>query len=266
MISIDTIRRSMRATKLGKTIYSFDSIDSTNSFARTLRDDESPHGTVIVAEEQTAGRGRQGRLWQSQKGMNLLFSIVLKEPSIQERIGILPFAAALATADGIEHVSGCVVECKWPNDLMLGRKKVAGMLIEAVTQSDPVTRVILGIGINVNQTEFAGELAQRATSLKLHTSKEIDRVLLLCAIVEELDHRIEQLKQFSPQMLLDDWKRRTTMFGSLITLAEHLESAMVRAIDVAPNGALVIEDEAGIRREVFAGDVTIGDVLARNRK
>ena len=266
MIGVDTIRRSMRAASLGRTIYTFDSINSTNTFARTLRDEECPHGTVIVAEEQTAGKGRQGRLWQSQKGTNLLFSIVLKEPSIQEKIGVLPFAAALAAADGIERISGCAVECKWPNDLMLGRKKVAGMLIEAVTQSDPVTRVILGIGINVNQTEFAGELAQRATSLILHNSKEVDRVPLLCAIVEELDLRIEQLKQFSPQMMLDDWKRRTTMFGSLITLAEHSESSMVRAIDVAPNGALVIEDAAGVRREVFAGDVTIGDVLAQNGK
>lgn len=253
----DAIRQSLRTRFVGKRIYSFEAIDSTNTFARRLGDDESPHGTLIVAEEQTAGKGRQGRRWQSQKGKNLLFSIVFRTPFTQERARILPFAAALAAADSTEHFTHCSVECKWPNDLMIKKRKFAGMLMEAVTQNDSVTCVVMGIGINVNQTDFPDDIRNKATSLRAQEGHDIDRVLLLCGFLEELEHRLEQLRQFSPQLLLDEWKQRTTMFGSTITLTEHAGKSTARAVDVAPNGALVIEDENGLRREVFAGDVTL---------
>jgi BirA family biotin operon repressor/biotin-[acetyl-CoA-carboxylase] ligase len=257
MIDTDLIRHSLKTRSLGKKIYSFETIDSTNTFARTLGEDESPHGTLIVAEEQTAGRGRQGRRWQSQRGKNLLLSIVFRTPFIHERARMLPFAAALAAADGAEHFTHCPVECKWPNDLMIEKRKFAGMLIEAVTQNDSVTCVIMGVGINVNQTEFPDDIRNRATSLRVHEENDIDRVLLLCGFMEELEHRLKQLRQFSPQLLLDEWKRRATMFGSTITLTEQAGQSSARAVDVAPNGALVIEDENGVRREVFAGDVSL---------
>jgi birA, biotin-[acetyl-CoA-carboxylase] ligase region len=258
MIDENDIRKSLRTQSLGKRIYSFDTIDSTNTFARSLREDECPHGTLIVADEQTAGKGRQGRQWQSQKGKNLLFSVVIRPLLIQEKVRVLPFAAALAAADGIEQESKCAVECKWPNDLLIEMKKVAGMLIETTSQNDAVMNVIIGIGVNVNQTEFADNIKEKATSLKLHSHQDVDRVRLLCAIIEELEYRLEQVRQFSAQLLLDEWKQRTTMLGSTITLVEHRSSLQATAIDVAPNGALVIEETNGTRREVFAGDVTIG--------
>ncbi len=257
MIDERDIRKSLHTRVLGKKIYSLETIDSTNTFARSLQESDSPHGTLIITEEQTAGKGRQGRQWRSQKGENLLFSIVLKPSLVQEKVRVLPFAAALASADGIEQETKCAVDCKWPNDLLIQNKKVAGMLIETATQNDAVTNIILGIGINVNQTEFEDDLKEKATSLKLHTRQEIDRIRLLCAVVEELEYRFEQLRQFSPQLLLDEWKQRATMFGSPITLVEHASVVHATAVDVAPNGALIIEEEGGTRREVFAGDVTI---------
>ncbi|HTR82052.1 MAG TPA: biotin--[acetyl-CoA-carboxylase] ligase [Bacteroidota bacterium] len=248
----------MQTRSLGKKIYSFETIDSTNTFARTLDEAAGPHGTLVVAEEQTAGKGRQGRRWQSQKGKNLLFSVILKIPFAEERIRVLPFAAALAAADGIEHLTLASIECKWPNDLLIGRKKVAGMLIEAASQNENETSLILGIGVNVNQTEFPEEIRNTATSLRQEGAREVDRTLLLCAILEELEHRIEQLRQFSPQILLDEWKQRTSMFGARIVLTEHDVVTTAIAVDVAPTGALVIEDPKGRRREVLAGDVTLG--------
>ncbi len=258
MINEQDIRRSLRAQVLGKRIYTFDSIDSTNTFARSLEESECPNGTLIIADEQTAGKGRQGRQWQSQKGMNLLFSVVTRPSFIQEKIRMLPFAAALAVADGIEQETKSAIECKWPNDLLIDGKKVAGMLIESATQNEAVMSMIFGIGINVNQTEFANDIKEKATSLKLHSQQDIDRVRLLCAVIGELEYRFEQLRQFSPHMLLDEWKQRATMLGSAITIAEHRSSIKAKAIDVAANGALVIEEIDGTRREVFAGDVTIG--------
>jgi len=256
MISEHDIRRSLHTKFFGGTIYTFDSIDSTNTFARSLKENDRPDGTLIVADEQTAGKGRQGRRWSSQKGMNLLFSVITRPLFVQEKIRVLPFGAALAVADAIEQKTKIKVDCKWPNDVLIDGGKVAGMLIETTTQDDAMN-VILGIGVNVNQTEFADDIKTKATSLKLHSRQEIDRVQLLCAILEELEHRFEQLRHFSPQIVLDEWKRRTTMLGAEITLVEHQSSIRVRAKDVAPSGALIIEELNGRRREVFAGDVSI---------
>jgi BirA family transcriptional regulator, biotin operon repressor / biotin---[acetyl-CoA-carboxylase] ligase len=257
MMDAELIRQSLDTRVLGKKIYSFQTIDSTNTFARTLGENESPHGTLIVAEEQTAGRGRQGRRWQSQSGENLLFSVLFRTPFIQERARILPFVGALSVADAVEKRARCAVECKWPNDLLIHKKKFAGMLIEAVIQNEEVTCVIMGIGVNVNQTEFSDDIKDRTTSLLADAGERIDRIPLLCGILEELEHRLDQLRQFSPQGILDEWKRRTAMFGTIITLAEQKGQTSARAIDVAPNGALVVENEFGVRREVFAGDVTL---------
>ena len=258
MMDANMIGHSLNTRALGKKIYSFEAIDSTNTFARKLPDDDAPHGTLIIAEEQSAGRGRQGRHWQSQKGKNLLFSLILRTPFIHERARILPFVGALAVADAVELLVRCSIECKWPNDLLIEKKKFAGMLIEAVTHNDLVTSVIMGIGINVNQGEFPDDIKEKATSLARHEEHDIDRVPLLCRILEELEHRLEQLRQFPSQVLLDDWKRRTTMFGSRITLTEQTGRSSAKAIDVAPSGALVVEDDFGVRREVFAADVTLG--------
>jgi BirA family biotin operon repressor/biotin-[acetyl-CoA-carboxylase] ligase len=257
MIDERDIRNSLHTQFLGRRIYSFDSIDSTNTFARSLKENECPSGTLIIADEQTSGKGRQGRQWQSQKGKNLLFSVVTRPLFVHDKVRVLPFATALATADGIEQETKSAVECKWPNDLLIGGKKVAGMLIETTTQNDAVMNVILGIGINVNQTEFADDIKEKATSLKLRSQQDVDRVRLLCAVLAELEYRFEQLRHFSPQTLLDEWKQRATMLGSEITLVEHRTSIKARAMDVAPNGALVIEEMNGTRREIFAGDVTI---------
>ncbi len=257
MINESDIRKSLRTKFLGQRIYSFDSIDSTNTFARSLKEDDCPNGTLVIADEQTAGKGRQGRQWQAQKGKNLLFTIVTRPLFDHDKIRLIPFAAALAAADGIEQETTSAVECKWPNDLLIAGKKIAGMLIETTTQNDAVMHVILGIGINVNQTEFPGDIKEKATSLKLHSQQEINRIRLLCAVLAELEYRFDQLRHFSAQMLLDEWKQRATMLGSEITLVEHRTSIQARAIDVAPSGALVIEEMNGMRREVFAGDVTI---------
>ncbi|HTX18700.1 MAG TPA: biotin--[acetyl-CoA-carboxylase] ligase [Bacteroidota bacterium] len=258
MIEPAEIRRRLQSRTLGGKVYSFDVIDSTNSFAKSLSEEDSPHGTLVLAEEQTQGRGRQGRRWEAEKGMNLLFSVVFRTPFIHERARILPFVAALATADAVEQTTRCKVECKWPNDLLIDKKKFAGMLIEAEAQNDSVTTVILGTGVNVNQTGFSDDLVTKATSLRLAGGVNVDRVGLLCRILEELERRLVQLGRFSTDIVLDEWKRHTTMIGSTITLTEKSGRTTGKAVDVAPNGALLFEEKGGARREVFAGDVTLG--------
>ncbi|MFA6469621.1 MAG: biotin--[acetyl-CoA-carboxylase] ligase [Bacteroidota bacterium] len=258
MITQENISALLDTELFGKKIYCFDSIDSTNSFAKTLSKNDAPHGTVIIAEEQTAGRGRLQRNWQSPKGANLLFSIVLYPDFGMEKISLLPFAGSLAVADAIDSVTGLSATCKWPNDVLINNKKVCGMLAESSTTATEIKKIILGIGINVNQKEFPAELSAKATSLKIESGKDLDRIFLVQKVLEELEHRYIQLSNFPPQQLLNDWRMKALLFGKKITVLESEFSFAATAIDVAEDGSLIIQTEDGEKRSIFAGDVSLG--------
>lgn len=259
MFEKEQILNNLKTTKFGKTIFSFDSIDSTNNFCKSLTKDDGPHGTIIITEEQTAGRGRLQRSWDSPKGKNLLFSIVLYPEFDSRKIALLPFAGSLAVADAIEFVTELVPTCKWPNDVLINGKKVCGMLLETSSGNTKPTKIILGIGVNVNQDEFPETLQQKASSLKIECGIDIDRVLLLQKIVEEFEHRYEQLSNFAPRQILHDWKMKALLFGKQITVSESEVSFTATAIDVAEDGSLLIETDNGQRRNLFAGDVQVAN-------
>jgi len=257
MIEKDTILASLKTKQLGKNIFSFQSIDSTNTYAKSLSKSEAPHGTIVIAEEQTSGRGRLQRNWVSQKEKNLLFSIILFPEFTVQKISLLPFAGSLAVADAIEKVTALSPTCKWPNDVLVNNKKICGMLLESSTGQAALEKIVFGIGVNVNQEEFDGDLRYKASSIKNECGKEIDRVLLLQSILEELENRYEQLSHFPPQQLLNDWKMKALLFGKKITVLESEFSFAATAIDVDEDGSLIIETEDGQRRNIFAGDVSL---------
>ena len=239
-------------------MYVFDTIDSTNTFAKTLTKEESPHGTIVVAEEQTAGRGRLGRTWLAAKGENILFTIVFRELHALQNPALVPYAIALAVADAIQSVTGVTVKCKWPNDLLIGDKKVCGMLLESSVTPDRTTeKLIVGIGLNVNQRNFSDGVAAIATSLRQHSVKKINRVRLLQSILVEIEKRYTQLKTSSVS-IIEEWKERTFIFGKKIVLIEQDSSAEVIAKDLAQDGALLIQTPDGQIRPVYAGDVSVG--------
>lgn len=242
---------------MGRQIFSFETIDSTNAFAKNLDKNDAPHGTLVIAEEQTAGRGRLQRQWVSTKGENLLFSIILYPQFDTEKIALLPFAGSLAVTDAIESVTQLSPTCKWPNDVLINSKKVCGMLLESSSGNAGIEKIILGIGVNVQQTEFSPDLLTKATSLKIETGREIDRVVLLRSILEALELRYEQLASFPPAQLLNDWRMKALLFGKKILVLESEFSFTATAIDVAEDGSLIIETDDGLKRNVFAGDVSL---------
>ncbi|MFA6456138.1 MAG: biotin--[acetyl-CoA-carboxylase] ligase [Bacteroidota bacterium] len=257
MITQEQIIASLETKQFGKKSYCFDRIDSTNTYAKSLNKSDAPHGTVIVADEQTAGRGRLQRNWQSPKGSNLLFSIVFYPDFGMEKISLLPFAGSLAVADAIETVTGLSSTCKWPNDVLINNKKCCGMLAESSTASADIEKIVLGIGINVNQEDFPSELTMKATSLKIESGTNIDRVQLLQKVLEELERRYIQLSNFPAQRLLNDWRMKALLFGKKITVLESEFSFAATAIDVAEDGSLIIQTEDGSKRAIFAGDVSL---------
>lgn len=253
----ETIKENLSTKVFGKEVYFFETIDSTNAFSKSLSQEKGPHGTVVVADEQTAGRGRLQRNWSSVKGENLLFSLILYPDLDNEKISLLPFAGALAVTDAIDSVTGLSATCKWPNDVLINGKKVCGMLLESSIENSSPRKVILGIGVNVNQTEFTDELKYKATSLKIECGIDVDRNRLLQAILEELENRYEQLSKFPSQQLLHDWKMKALLFGKRIVVLESEFSFEATAIDVAEDGSLIIQTEDGEKKNIFSGDVSL---------
>jgi BirA family transcriptional regulator, biotin operon repressor / biotin---[acetyl-CoA-carboxylase] ligase len=253
------ISTHLQTAFIGKTIIVHETVTSTNEYAKGLNDSDGPHGTVVVAEEQTAGRGRFGRRWESSKSMNLLFSVLLRPDAFHnDRIPLVPFAAAVAVAEAIEAVTGLQVECKWPNDLLISRKKMTGMLLESSMVGARIEKLVLGIGINVNQTEFPESIIPQPTSLQIESGRVVDRNYLLERLLGTLEARYLQLLNEPPALMLATWKSRTTMFGTRVTVDEANKTFSGIAEDISADGSLLVRMDNRALTAVHAGDVTLG--------
>lgn len=238
----------------GTKIIRFEKIDSTNAYAKSIAE-EAEEGTVILADEQSAGRGRFARSWISEPGKNLLFSIILKPRLPADRIALLSLAAGIAVALAIEEVSGLKTDCKWPNDILIDGKKVCGILAESsFARSAPIS-LIIGIGLNVNQLNFPKELQSTASSISLIAGKVFDRDLILNSILEQLELLYLRIGKDESDYIIQSFKARCAMLGNDVTIQSGNESIQGIASDIDRNGALMITTTKGIRK-VLAGDVT----------
>lgn len=256
MFSEKTLRKGLKTRVFGNKIYTFDTIDSTNNCAKAVAGVGAVEGTVVIAEQQTAGRGRLGRIWQANPNENLTFSIILRPKVSPDSLNLLPLYVAVALAQAIEKTTGLKVECKWPNDLLIGKKKVAGILIEGSIKQNQVEYVVIGIGINVNQQSFAGELAPKATSLRLSSGKEIERTMLFRESLLALESTYAGVSSTGFQSILPQWLSRSTMINKPISVSQqgNLISGVVKGL--SHNGGLILQSE-GAEKTLFAGDVTI---------
>ena len=256
MIKPEEIIKCLSTTVVGKRILSFDNIDSTNTYAKNLEDKESQDGTVIIAEEQTHGRGRFNRKWQSERGKNLIFSVVLQPVSQLENIGLLPICAGGTIAKAIEQHLDLKAECKWPNDILISGKKTCGILIESFSLNKLTNRFILGIGVNVNQEIFPDNIINTATSLKLVSGITVDRIKLLINILTSLDEMYLNIQKGNYDLSLNEWLLRSAIFGKDITVIQFDKEIRGRAVRLDNDGGLVLNYE-GKEIKVLSGDVTI---------
>lgn len=212
---IAALERQGRTIGLGRIIHYHDTIDSTNAAALALAQQGAPHGTMVLADAQLAGRGRRGRTWYSPPGHHIYCSLILHlDAGLRSFLTFVPLASALATAEAIEEVSGVACRLKWPNDVLIGEKKVAGILCENVGKpADPV--IIVGIGINVNgrPQEFPIELRKTAGTLMDETGSSIDRSLLVAALLNRLATWLRQWSLQGRSPLLTAYRRRCATVG-----------------------------------------------------
>jgi BirA family biotin operon repressor/biotin-[acetyl-CoA-carboxylase] ligase len=256
MLSKDQITDGLSTAIVGKKLFLFESIDSTNSCARALGDAGSPEGAVVAAEFQTNGRGRLGRAWVAEPGTSLLFSVLLRPPITIEIAGLLTLYASAAIARAVEHSVGLNVECKWPNDLLVQGKKFCGILIENSFQQSGLSYSVIGAGINVNQPELPPDIADRATSLSREAGKTLDREMIFQSVLTELDSMYASVRQGKFHAAVSEWTQRCSMFGRAITVQEHEGTVNGVALRLHQDGGLVITTDQG-ERTIYAGDVTV---------
>ncbi|MCX6134161.1 MAG: biotin--[acetyl-CoA-carboxylase] ligase [Ignavibacteriales bacterium] len=241
---------------IGKKIFVFETIDSTNACAHTLGDASAEEGGVVVANFQTNGRGRLGRPWHSEPESSLLFSVLLR-PDIQvESSGLLTLYASVAVARAIEQCIGEPVECKWPNDLLLHGKKFCGILLENSLQQSGLAYAVVGVGVNVNQSQLPPEISERATSLALETGRVHDRKAVFHAILREMDGMYVPVRGGDFSLAVSEWTRRCTMFGKTVKVQQHEQAIEGTALRLNHDAGLIISTTSGMLT-VYAGDVTL---------
>ena len=252
------IRDRLHTRAFGRTLHHLYRVESTNSYASDLLSQDKPaaHGTVVVAERQTAGRGRMGRSWVSSPGVGLYTSIILR-PEISSNLApLLTLGTAVAAHDSIERATALEVDIKWPNDLLIGRKKICGILSELQAEVDRVRAMIIGVGINVNQEEFPDEIADRATSLRLASGRAQSRIEILQDFLHEFERLYERFREKGPSAIIDRWTRLSS-FANGRTIEVDDGVRRVRGVTSGLNalGALRIAQPDGAVEEVYSGDV-----------
>jgi len=253
----DDIRAVVQRARHVTRVHHHDAVGSTNEEALGLARGGAPHGTLVLADRQTAGRGRQGRRWESPPGVGLWFSWMLR-PDLDLARGFLVTAlGALAVAEAVGRLTGRAATVRWPNDVLVGGRKLAGVLAEARGQGSRLEAVVLGIGVNVGQlpADFPEELAGIATSMAIEAGRPVDRVLAFQSIVESFEQGYDQMQRDGGARVLDDWRAAMSLVGEPVRLALSDRDVTGRVVAIADDGALVLEDEAGVKTAHHAGDV-----------
>jgi BirA family biotin operon repressor/biotin-[acetyl-CoA-carboxylase] ligase len=245
----------------------FQDVDSTQTVALALAADGAADGTVVVADFQRRGRGRRGHVWLASPGTSLLMSVVIRPRVISREVPLYSFVAAVAVADALRDTAGVVAELRWPNDVLVRRRKIAGILLEAhhlgreghhvsapgaaaATEPGDAGAVVVGIGVNLGQRGFPAGLGARATSVVLETGHDLDREALLTGVLARLDGWRARLEADGFTPIRARWLASSATIGRSV----RIDGVSGVAVDVAPDGALVIDDGASLRH-VTAGEV-----------
>jgi len=254
----DLLARLGTTKVIGRDIRVFEETTSTNDVIEKLARDGVKEGVVVFAESQTKGRGRLGRKWMSPTHQGLWFSVLLRPKLSPQETTQLTVASATALRRAIKKVTGLAADIKWPNDLLIGGKKVVGILTEMSAEVDCVRHVILGIGVDVNQADFPPELRALATSLKIAAGGEkICRAELATEILRELDADYARIGAGKFSQLTDEWETACATIGKKVSvqMGSRLIRGCAEALD--DDGALLVRTEHGHLERVIGGDVTL---------
>jgi len=257
LFTSDELSLGMPTRYLGKNVICFETIGSTNNYIKEHAD-QLPEGTLLVSEEQKTGRGRLGREWTSPSGKGIWMSLLLKpEISPQEAPKITQIAAA-ALIETVKGLYGLDVKVKWPNDIVINGKKVCGILTEMGAELDRVNHIVLGIGVNANIDAFSGELADKATSLKIETGHSLDRKEFLFYFLKELELLLDRFfEEGDFESSLNICRNHSAVIGRKVWINPKEGFVEVLATGINDDGELVVQYEDGRVKTVLSGEVSI---------
>jgi BirA family biotin operon repressor/biotin-[acetyl-CoA-carboxylase] ligase len=250
------VRPELGENQIGHRIVHYFRTGSTNDVALSLAAKGEAHGTVILAEEQTAGRGRFGRSWYSEKSSGIYASIILRPPLTPAAAPVLTLMAGVATQRAVSTVTGLPVDIRWPNDLQLNGKKVCGILTEMSAELDRLHAVVLGIGLNVNHREMPSELREIATSLRMEGRKPYSRAQILVALLKELERKYRLLLDEGSVAIARAWAAASTYAqGKRIRVVSGAGEFLATTAGLEPSGVLRVRCDDGREELLVSGEI-----------
>jgi len=256
IVTPELVRKRLKGSLFGKRVHHFFRTDSTNRVAMELGYAGEPEGAVVLAEEQTAGRGRSGRNWHSERGAGLYVTLLVRPRLAPAQAPLLTMMAGLSAHTAILAQTGLNAELKWPNDLLLNGRKLGGILTEMHAEPSAVRFVIVGIGINVNQEKFPAELSGIATSLRRESGRTFSRVELLVKLLSQFETDYNRFLREGPGYVVERFQLISNFAsGRRVRVDTGMETYQGTTDGLSPEGLLIVRKEDGARVTVIAGDV-----------
>lgn len=252
------IKSRMETQWVGQRVYFYEEIDSTNTQAKRLAEEDAPSGTLIVSDCQLKGKGRRGRVWTSPKGEAIYMTILLRPQIRPDRASMVTLVMGLSVVQAIRNVLGLETSIKWPNDVVLNRKKLVGTLTEMSAQMDYIEYMVIGTGINANMTEFSEELKDKATSLRMEMGRSVNRASLIAESMKCFEKNYEIFEKTQDLSgLIEDYQAVLANLNQPVRVLEpgHEYSGIARGIN--EKGELLVEREDGTVTAVYSGEVSV---------
>lgn len=242
----------------GQKLYVYEEIDSTNIRAKQLGETGEPHGTLVVANRQSAGRGRRGRNWESPEGCGVYLSVLLRPEFTPDRASMLTLVMAYSVAKALKECTGLDVQIKWPNDIVINGKKLVGILTEMSTEIDYINHVVVGVGINVNTEIFPEEIEDKATSLRIECGYKIQRSFIVAEVMKQFEQDYEMfLQKKDLSWFREKYDQLLVNCGREVMIHGAVEPYAAHALGISDTGELLVRLEDGSVEAVYAGEVSV---------
>ncbi len=256
MFNIEEFDIKLSTDIIGRNFVYTEEIDSTNKALMSSKE-FTKDGTVLLSEYQTAGKGRKSRVWYSNAGQNLTFSILLARQLKSEQLNLINLSASIAIASSLENLFQLNTNLKWPNDVLINNKKIAGILLESSVIGNQIEKIIVGIGINVNQYSFTGssEFITPPTSVKNEFKKDVSRERILSEILNNFEQLLNLISK-NPSHIIETWKSKSKLLGENVRIIEGDEVKFGKFEDLDENGFMILK--MGNKTEkIHFGDVSL---------
>ncbi len=257
-VAAQEVGSRLRTQRMGKEIRYFSQIDSTNQYAKRAAEEGAPDGMLIIADEQTAGKGRSGRHWVTPPGEAIAFTLILRPKLATDRISMVTLVMGLAVVNAINALYDLNAGIKWPNDAVTGGRKICGILTEMSAEITEIHYIVIGVGINANLTEFPEEIRSIATSLKLELGHDVNRAELIACVMKEFERLYTRFENAGDlRDMRDEYNSACLNMDQRVRVLDPAGEYTGTARGINDLGALIVEMEDGTRREVSSGEVSV---------